>query len=74
MIDLTDDGVLRFEVRDDGSGFDTQNAPAGLGLTNMRGRLATVAGELSIVSSPEDGTRVIGRIPLQVPLDSPERG
>jgi signal transduction histidine kinase len=37
----------------------------------MRDRLATVAGELSIESSPENGTRVIGRIPLQAPAASP---
>jgi hypothetical protein len=71
VIDLTDDGVLRFEVRNDGSGFDVQAGPAGLGLTTMRDRLATVAGELSIESSPENGTRVIGRIPLQAPAASP---
>ena len=66
-IDLTDNGVLHFEIRDDGSGSDAQAAPAGMGLTSMRDRLAAVAGELSIISSPGNGTRVVGRIPLPAP-------
>ena len=33
----------------------------------MRDRLAAVAGELTVVSSPGKGTRVIGRIPLHAP-------
>ena len=64
VIDITDNGVLRFEVRDDGEGFDQRSAPVGVGTTSMRDRLAAVAGELTIVSSPGKGTRVIGHIPL----------
>ena len=66
-IDITDNGILRFEVRDDGAGFDQRTAPSGVGLTSMRDRLAAVAGELAIVSSPGKGTRVIGSIPLHAP-------
>ena len=64
VIDLADDGALRFEIRDDGAGFDERAASAGMGLTSMRDRLAAVGGELAIVSAPGRGTRVIGRIPL----------
>ena len=64
VIELADNGALRFEVRDDGAGFDERAAAAGVGLMSMRDRLAAVGGELAIVSSPGQGTRVVGRIPL----------
>ena len=57
-------GVLRFEVHDDGPGFDVAAVRNGVGLTSMRDRLDAVGGEVAIVSSPGRGTRVIGRIPL----------
>ena len=72
VIELADNGALRFEVRDDGAGFDERAASAGVGLTSMRDRLAAVGGELAIVSAPGKGTRVVGRIPLAAgPQPSP---
>jgi signal transduction histidine kinase len=68
VIELADNGVLQFEVRDDGQGFAPEAVEAGFGLTSMRDRLAAVGGELHIVSAPGRGTRVIGRIPLERPL------
>jgi len=64
VIALADNGVLQFEVRDDGEGFVPEAVEAGVGLTSMRDRLAAVGGELHIVSGPGRGTRVVGRIPL----------
>ncbi len=64
VVDLSDDGSLRLDIRDDGAGFDTTTGLVGSGFVNMRDRLAAVGGELEITSSPGHGTRVKARIPL----------
>jgi len=43
-------------IRDDGVGFDGQEAPAGQGLKNMRARAASIEGGFSLRSSPGRGT------------------
>jgi signal transduction histidine kinase len=58
-----DDGSLRFEVSDDGAGFDPSTVAKGSGLQNMEDRLAAVGGTLTVESAPGRGTTVIGRIP-----------
>ncbi len=53
------------DVRDDGVGFDT-SAPAGsssFGLRGMRQRVARLAGDLTLESSPGRGTAVSARLP-----------
>ena len=60
---LAEDDGLRFEVKDDGEGFNGDTR-MGAGLTNMRDRVAAVGGELDIHSEPGEGTVVSGRIPL----------
>jgi signal transduction histidine kinase len=62
---LWQDYALHFEVRDDGPGFNG-DVLEGTGLTNMRDRLAAVGGELDISSSPNEGTVVTGRVPIDV--------
>jgi signal transduction histidine kinase len=57
-------GGLRFEVADDGAGFDARIEPRGSGLTNMSDRLGALGGCLSVFSAPGDGTRVAGAVPL----------
>jgi signal transduction histidine kinase len=57
-------GALRFEVADDGAGFDPQTGPQGSGLTNMSDRLGALGGRLLVSSAPGDGTRVAGAVPL----------
>ncbi len=65
VIDLSEAGtLLRLEVRDDGVGFDRERIAPGVGLRNLQDRLAAVGGELTIVSSPGRGTRVMARIPF----------
>jgi signal transduction histidine kinase len=62
-IELSDDGALRFEVADDGSGFDEATTPPGAGFENMRDRLGAVGGELTLCSHLGHGTRVTGVVP-----------
>jgi signal transduction histidine kinase len=59
------DGELRFQVSDDGRGFDPRVTPRGSGIRNMADRLEAVGGELTIRSSPGHGTTLGGRIPIQ---------
>jgi signal transduction histidine kinase len=56
-------GILRFEVDDDGAGFDPAHGTAGAGLTNMRDRIGAVGGTLRIESAPGAGTQVHGAVP-----------
>jgi signal transduction histidine kinase len=71
VVELSSDGVLCLEVRDDGPGFDVEQATGGMGMTSMRDRLDAVGGSLIVVSSPGRGTRVIGRIPVRPRQDAP---
>jgi signal transduction histidine kinase len=72
VIEVTDNHVLHFEVRDDGAGFDTDAAELGVGLISMRDRVAAVQGELAIISARGQGTRIVGRIPLTARSARPE--
>ncbi len=56
--------MLRFEVRDDGSGFDPDAAFDGTGLQNLRDRLDAFDGRLEIVSAPGRGTVIAGAVPV----------
>jgi signal transduction histidine kinase len=64
VVDLSDNGALRFEVRDDGVGFDPLTVTHGVGITSMRDRVAAVGGQVTIQSRPGHGTRVTATIPL----------
>jgi signal transduction histidine kinase len=57
-------GELRFEVEDDGCGFDTAAPKNGSGLTNMADRLDAVGGRLDIASVPGRGSRLYGTVPV----------
>lgn len=59
------EGCLRFEISDDGTGFDaTSGAVAGHGFVNMADRLGAIGGTIVVTSSPDAGTRIVGTIPL----------
>lgn len=53
-----DKPLLSLNITDDGQGFDTQAQSAGLGLGNLKSRMASIEGELHIRSQPEKGTSI----------------
>jgi signal transduction histidine kinase len=63
-------GTLRFEIRDDGSGF-ASGVRDGRGLRNMRDRIEAIGAVLTIDSEPGHGARVVGSVEL---THSAERG
>ncbi len=55
-------GIVRFEVEDDGQGFDPSTIRRGAGLSNMEDRLDALGGALAIRSSRGTGTTVTGSL------------
>jgi signal transduction histidine kinase len=64
------DDELRFEVADDGPGFDASAAEMGHGFVNMRDRLGALGGTLQLDTAPGEGSRIRGQVPVHV--DPPE--
>jgi signal transduction histidine kinase len=63
-----DDGSsVRFEVVDDGAGFDVSIGGGGHGFVNMADRLGAIGGTLEVRSEPGAGTSIAGCVP-----DAPE--
>jgi signal transduction histidine kinase len=58
------DGLLRFEVSDDGVGFDPAGSSYGSGLQGIADRLAALDGEIEITSTPGVGTTLGGTLPV----------
>jgi signal transduction histidine kinase len=58
-----DDGLLRFAVIDDGTGFDTAETSYGTGVQGMADRLDAIGGALRVVSRRGAGTTIEGQIP-----------
>jgi signal transduction histidine kinase len=66
-VDLTlecDDVAIRFDIRDNGVGFDAASEyPGHLGLQSMRERAARLGGHVTIESAPRSGSRISGFVP-----------
>ena len=59
------DGSLRFEVNDNGAGFDVvSSSGSGHGFVNMADRLGAFGGTVTVDSQPNRGTIVSGTLPL----------
>ncbi len=66
-------GELELEIGDDGRGFATQpgrsrRPPTSFGLTGMGERASLIGGELSVRSTPGQGTVVTVRLPTQAEI------
>ena len=59
-------GMLELKVSDSGKGFDVENVrqDAGLGLISVEERLRLLRGSCEILSTPQDGTTLVARVPL----------
>ncbi|KIF80564.1 hybrid sensor histidine kinase/response regulator [Noviherbaspirillum autotrophicum] len=56
---------IRFELRDDGVGFDVQRlAHRGEGLKNIAARARQIGAQIEVLSQPGHGTRVVLDLPL----------
>jgi signal transduction histidine kinase len=64
------DGRLHFSVLDDGVGFDPATATASSGLQNMKDRVASVGGSLTVDSRRGRGTTVFGDLPIAVAVEA----
>ena len=62
------DGHLHFSVIDNGVGFDPGGTRASSGLQNMKDRVASVGGNVTVQSRPGQGTMVSGDLPITLPL------
>ena len=58
------DDSAELEIDDDGEGFDPASPSAGMGMANLRDRVASLGGELSVASVVGDGTTIRALLPL----------
>jgi signal transduction histidine kinase len=59
---------LELSVVDDGRGFASTAGPGGAGLANLRDRVESVGGSLTVASAPGQGTRIHAVLPLAAPV------
>jgi signal transduction histidine kinase len=58
------DGRVKLIIKDDGVGFNLDEKPGGLGLQNIRARVAMLSGHINIESSPGNGCQMEVSIPV----------
>ncbi|MGH2904462.1 MAG: sensor histidine kinase [Solirubrobacteraceae bacterium] len=57
--------TLYLELRDTGTGFDPERVETGSGLSNMRARLDSIHGRLTVASSNGGGTAIRAVVPIR---------
>jgi PAS domain S-box-containing protein len=60
----SDSKHLLLIIEDDGTGFDSKKANAGIGLLGMRERVIAVGGDFYIDSAPGSGTKLSAKLPM----------
>src|SRR5262249_25640796 len=65
-----EDSCLKVSVADNGSGFAPNSTLRGLGLQSMKDRLHGIGGNLSVISSPGEGTTVLATVPLRAAVNT----
>jgi signal transduction histidine kinase len=58
------DGMVKFEIADDGVGFELSRTRGSAGLQNMSDRIGALGGTLEIDSTPGSGTTIRGTAPI----------
>ncbi|RYU94975.1 tetratricopeptide repeat-containing sensor histidine kinase [Emticicia agri] len=58
------DGKLQLVIKDNGIGMPEKFFKNGMGLNNVRTRVASLHGEIDFVSLPEKGTEVVVKVPV----------
>jgi signal transduction histidine kinase len=71
---IPEEDGLRFEVVDDGAGFDPSRTGYGTGLQGMADRLDAVGGELELRSAVGDGTTIGGSLRAEALVRVPPAG
>ncbi len=54
---------LYLVVKDDGIGFDATSKSSGIGLKNMKSRITTLKGEMTISSQQNKGAKIVFKVP-----------
>jgi len=67
-VEFTEEKHLTLRIEDDGQGFDASANPTGMGLNNIRGRSAAIGADMTMSSTPGQGTTLTITIPLIMPL------
>jgi signal transduction histidine kinase len=62
-----DENALVLRIEDDGQGFDPEAVKEGMGLDNIRQRVRSLDGKLTIESDLDQGTKLHATIPLMKP-------
>jgi NarL family two-component system sensor histidine kinase LiaS len=57
--------AIRLEISDNGRGFEANQKPNGIGLRSIRERAESIGGQVSIESTPGNGTHIRVTIPIQ---------